>query len=128
MLTLHAPQFPMLQNRGNLLPSHPVPSESDSYTREQRIPSIAPVFTHIFSRYGYQMDCKPQPHSLTASGSCASVSRCSVFKVQRRWANYHPFGGAHRYDTGETLAGEVLLDLCTYDSMNIKSCQKVTES
>ena len=93
-----------------------------------RIPSIAPVCTHIFSRYGYQMDCKPQPHSLTASGSCASVSRCSVFKVQRRWATYHPFGGAHRYDTGETLAGEVLLDLCTYDNMNIKSCQKVTES
>ena len=35
--------FPMLQKWGNLLPSSPVPSESDSYTREQRIPSIAPV-------------------------------------------------------------------------------------
>ena len=38
------------------------------------------------------------------------------------------FEGAHRANTGDTLAGEVLLDLCTYDNMNIKSCQKVTES
>ena len=51
-----------------------------------RSPSIAPVFTHTFSRKHYQMDCKPQPHNLTASGSHATVSECSVFKVHPRFS------------------------------------------
>ena len=50
-----------------------------------RSPSIAPVFTHTFSRQCYQMDCKPQPHNLTASGSRTIVSKCSVFKVHPRF-------------------------------------------
>ena len=70
---------------------------------------------------------RPLPYLLTLSGSDAYRLRDFVVKVQRV-ANYRPFGGATRHDTGDTLAGEVLLDLCTYDNMNIKSCQKVTES
>ena len=50
-----------------------------------RSPSIAPMFTHTFSRKHYQMDCKPQPHNLTASGSRTIVSKCSVFKVHPRF-------------------------------------------
>ena len=119
----------MLQNVGNLLPLHPVPSVSGRYTRRQRTPSIAPMFTHPRFRYPlHTFVCRrPLPYLLTLSGSDAYRLRDFVVKVQRV-ANYRPFGGATRYDTGDTLAGEVLLDLCTYDNMNIKSCQKVTKS
>ena len=57
-----------------------------------------------------------------------SIAPVSSFQGSKTVRLLPSFEGAHRANTGDTLAGEVLLDLCTYDNMNIKSCQKVTES
>lgn len=94
MPTLHA--TPGLCSRiwATSCPRIPYPRPGGGYTRRQRTPSLAPVLKHPRFRYPlHTFVCRrPLPYLLTLSDSDAYRLRDFVVKVQRRWANYHPFG------------------------------------